>query len=73
VRLGQSLGFWSASGLLGYRIGLGFLKLSHGTLFFFEVDIAKKEIMKHFTSKTIKLRYCDFKIKGLRMRGKYSR
>ncbi len=51
----------------------GFLKLSHGTLFFFKVGITKKEIMKHFTSKTIKLRYCDFKIKGHRMKGKHSR
>ncbi len=73
MRPGQSLGFWSASGLLEHRIGLGFLKLSHGTLFFFKVGITKKEIMKHFTSKTIKLRYCDFKIKGHRMRGKHSR
>ena len=54
-------------------MGFGFLKLSHGTLFFFEAGNAKMEIMKHFTSKTIKLRYCDFEIKGHNMTDNHSR
>ena len=46
---------------------------NHETLSFFKVGIAKKEIVKHSILKTIKLRYCDFEIKGHRTMDRHSR